>query len=166
VHKAHLEDRKMLEVTLALDIYGKNSLSEALFWHLFYWESAWNKYYPGFKSSTSEAFSGLVIDARGLDLEPAFLPRIVNEDEDSLYRDKYVNYALLVKKGLVLYTDSIDTAMISPRVGVKPILIKAVTKVKSAYGTDVILSEDDEERLKKEDKNEVFLKYLRVIIVL
>jgi hypothetical protein len=156
-----------LEATVSLDIYGKNGIAEALYWNLFYWESAWDKYYPPYKPLSTGSYTGLIIDARGLNLEPAFLPRIVNEDEENLYRDKYVQYDLLISCGLVQYCDNIDEAMADlNRIGTNPLMIKAVTTVKSTYNTDVILSGNDENRIKAADKGNSFLKYLRVIIVL
>lgn len=167
IHERYRKDQKVLEVTLSLDIYGKNSIAEALYWDLFYWENAWDKYYPTYKPLSTEAYTGLIIDARGLNLEPAFLPRVVNENEENLYRDKYVQYDILISQGLVQYCDNIDEAMADlNRIGTNPLMVKAVTTVKSTYNTDVILSGNDEKRIKAADKKGGFLKYLRVIIVL
>jgi len=166
IHRKYWEGKKILEVTITLKMFGKDSLSEALYWSLFYWENPWDKYYPAYKPPTSESYTGLIIDARGLDVEPAFLPRIVNESEESLYRDKYVKYDIVVNEGLVLYLDDIDNAILNQRIGRNPLIVKAITKVKSAYRTDVILGEEDEKKLKEADKQGKFLKYLRAVIVI
>ncbi len=109
--------------------------------------------------------TGLVIDARGLKLIPAVTPQILSEDGQLIYGAKSVNRSYIVNQGLLEYIPDMAAAEVSRRVADNPIMIKALA-VESEAGSDVIVSNQDAERIKRAAKKHDFLYKCRVIIVL
>ena len=68
-------------------------------------------------------YTGLIIDCRGLNLNPVMSPVIKNSDGVKLYGHENLNYDLVIKDGMVNYASNSGQVA---RAGSKPLTIKAV----------------------------------------
>jgi hypothetical protein len=80
--------------------------------------------------------TGLIVDARGLSLTPALLPRLLDPEGKAVYSRATVTEAKATVAG---YFESVAAAKASKRVGPHPLIVKA-TAVK---GADLVLGAKD-----------------------
>ncbi|MFL5320250.1 MAG: LPP20 family lipoprotein [Myxococcaceae bacterium] len=103
--------------------------------------------------------TGLIVDARGLDVTPALSPRILDESGNTLYAADCVKDDAKKSSGVAGYTENLDNAKKDMRVGDKPLVLKA----KAINGSDVVLSAEDVKKLG--EGNNSYLAEGRVVIV-
>jgi hypothetical protein len=112
------------------------------------------------------AYTGLVIDAKGLNLKPALMPRILSEGDREIYGSAMVTRDFAVKYGMCGYSKSVSGAQkLADRVGDNPVVVKAV-KISGPNKADVIISTKDAELIQNAAKSMSFLSECRVIMVL
>jgi hypothetical protein len=92
--------------------------------------------------ATSDVYTGIVIDARGLALQPAVFPRILDEDGQVLYAPESVYAEVAMQQGYVAYISVIDSPQMESRVGKTPLLLRAHRTAGPAR-VDVVLSRTD-----------------------
>ena len=114
--------------------------------------------------NNSSSTSGLIIDASGLNLRPAMLPKILSKNNNVVYSSSGVPRQYLVKYGLVGYAKSIDQALTMNRVGKSPLVIKAV-EATGDNKSDPIIDDEDAKIIMNADEIDHFLSQCRVIIV-
>jgi hypothetical protein len=110
---------------------------------------------------TRDVGSGLVIVAKGLKIQPALAPRILDETGKELYGPDFVQPGALRENGIAGYLNSETAAAHSARVGDHPMTFKAV----KAHGSDVVISAADAAKLTDSQANLGFLSEGKVIIV-
>ena len=108
------------------------------------------------------AFSGLVVDCRGLDLERAMAPNIIDADGKTIYGSKNIMDTAIIQHGLVSYSRS-DNPKDWPYVGNNPLVIKA-TGLADFRQNPVVRKEDGEAVLAAVQKYD-FLKNCSVIFL-
>jgi len=111
-----------------------------------------------------QKYTGLIIDARGLQLNPALSPKLLNENNNEIYGQSFNNRNYAVDIGVVGYINDISIAEQNNRVIDNPIVIKA----KEACGTnntDIIISNSDGLLIHAVASNFNFLERCRVIFV-
>jgi len=108
--------------------------------------------------------TGLVIDARGLGLKPALLPRILSEGGSEVYSTRQVSRQNAVEQGLVGYAKDVFAAQRNIRVTDKPLLVKGI-KAAGKEKTDVIIPDPDAATVVAAASAFNFLEKSRVIIV-
>jgi len=113
---------------------------------------------------SSEVYTGLVIDARGLNARPAMAPKIMDESGQEVYGSAYVSREFAVQQGMSGYAKEIDAARQNPRVTDNPLMVKGL-KTDGPGGADVIISNADAAKLRSASENLSFLKKCRVMIV-
>jgi hypothetical protein len=118
----------------------------------------------GVQEGTESAFSGLIIDCKGLNLKPALSPRVIDEDGKELYGSANVLKDWAVKYGTVGYAKSVQNAAKLERVGQNPTRIKAL-KASGQNVTDVVISNDEAAKIRKAAKLLKFLSECRVVFV-
>lgn len=116
-------------------------------------------------SSASRKYTGLIIDARGLPLEPALAPRIVNETGDEIYGPSFIKRTYAVEIGMVGYLSDLEAARKNERVRDHPLLIKAIRSV-GTLPVDVVISNHDALLVHATAKILNFLERCRVIFVM
>ncbi|MCX6639850.1 MAG: hypothetical protein NTW14_05125 [bacterium] len=112
-----------------------------------------------------EVYTGLIIDATGLDVRPALAPRIVDEDGQEVYGSSFISRDWAIKYGMVGYEKDLKAASANDRVANKPLVAKAV-KAEGPNHTDLVISNQDAQTLHGMKDNLSFLEKCRVIIVL
>lgn len=108
--------------------------------------------------------TGIVIDARGLGLRPALLPKIVDTQGQEIYVGQVVTRTNAVEQGVAGYAKDINAAANNFRVTDNPAVIKGI-KASGSVRTDIVLSQPDAVMLRDLSKKGDFLQYCRVIIV-
>jgi hypothetical protein len=117
------------------------------------------------KPGVAEAYSGLVIDARGLGARPAMSPKVLDENGMEVYGSAFVSREYAIQHGMAGYAKDLDKAVQQPRVADKPFVAKAV----SADGkgkTDLVISNEFANKLRNIGQTQSFLEKCRVMIVL
>lgn len=75
----------------------------------------------------SEIYSGVIIDADGMDLAPTFSPVIYDEGGREIYGARNIDADFAIREGMVRYADDVNTAISLKRAGNNPIIVKAVS---------------------------------------
>jgi len=111
------------------------------------------------------ALSGLIIDARGLNLHPALAPKILDELGNEIYGSGFVSREYAVKIGVVGYEKDLNRARTNKRVAGNPIIVRAV-RAAGTNQTDIIISNADAQKIRTAAAHNNFLAQSRVMIVL
>jgi len=111
------------------------------------------------------AYTGLIVDARGLGARPALAPRILNEKGEEVYGSSYVSREWAIKWGMAGYEKDVDAATANDRVTDQPLIAKGL-RAEGPNRADIVISDQDAEKLHSMKENLSFLEKCRVIIVL
>ncbi len=109
-------------------------------------------------------YTGLIVDARGLGLEPILYPTIVGEQGKEIYSSLFVSREFAVQYGVATYLCNLETALSFRRTGSNPMVFKALRKAENKTGA-VVVSMADAKALEKSTERHNFLKECRVVIV-
>ncbi len=91
------------------------------------------------------ASSGLLVDARGLTVQPVFAPRLLAPDGDTLYDAESLSASRSVGRAPVLWIQDPVASGLSDRVGSKPLIVVAD---RVERGGDLVLSARDAARVR------------------
>jgi hypothetical protein len=111
------------------------------------------------------AYTGLVVDARGIAAHPAMLPHIYDEDGKEVYGAANVDREYAVQQGMSGYTRDLTAAQSNQRVTANSLTAKAL-KTGGSGKTDLIISNTDAAQIRASAENASFMKKCRVMIVL
>ena len=114
---------------------------------------------------SSNIFTGMVVDARGMRAVPVLAPKILDENLEEVFGPAYVSREFAVQHGVARYTTDIWKAKFNPRVSDNPLIVKAL-KTLWPGRCDFIISNADAAKLKSASEHLKFLKECKVIIVL
>ena len=108
-------------------------------------------------------YTGLIVDTKGLHIQPAMAPKLALEDGRVVYGILDVDTDWVQKNGLVAYTKSMEKAkQMGERVGENPLIVKGK---KSKFNVDVIIDKEDAAKIKYYDIKNNFLSKCKVIFV-
>lgn len=108
--------------------------------------------------------SGIIIDARSIDVKPALLPTVYGSDGVGLYGAFAVSRSKALSKGLIgYYTDS-QSSEVFARVGSNPLRVTAV-RSQGKFNTGMILSIGDSSRFKAAMKNGIITTNCAVAVI-
>ena len=105
-------------------------------------------------------YTGVIIDCSGLNLQPVMSPVIKNENHETIYGDKNLDYDKVIEMGMAGYSDG--TANIE-RAGKNPIVVKAVAV--ENFNSNPVLSVADANRVLLENKSSNFLDNMNVVFI-
>ena len=105
-------------------------------------------------------YTGLIIDCRGLSLNPVMSPVIKNVKGVKLYGHENLNYDLVVRDGMVNYAT--DKSM-AGRAGSKPLVLKAIRL--EDHNANPVVSEEDGSRILIENGASGFLNKTAVVFL-
>ena len=112
------------------------------------------------------AYTGVVVDARGIQAQPAISPRIFDENGIEIYGFVNVDREYALKQGVSGYARDLAAAQQNQRVTAKPLIVKAL-KTSGAGKTDFIISNADAQQIRAAETSTEFIKqWCRMIIVL
>jgi hypothetical protein len=116
-------------------------------------------------NSVSEAYTGLLVDARNIELQPALAFKILDENLQEVYGPAFVSREFVVQRGMAAYYNDIGSAQSDPRISEKPLTVKAL-RTDYPSRCDIVISNADASKLKSASQHLLFLKESRVVIVL
>ncbi|MBI5789826.1 MAG: LPP20 family lipoprotein [Candidatus Schekmanbacteria bacterium] len=119
---------------------------------------------PG-KFVPDKVYTGLVINAKGLNLRPAMAPKIMNEQGEEIYGSAFISRDYAVTQGMVGYSRSMLDAVKNERVADTPVVVRAL-KSSGNTNTDLIIGNSDALALIAAARNLNFLQQCKVMIVL
>jgi len=111
-----------------------------------------------------EKYTGLIIDARGLQISTCFAPIIISKSGDEVYGPQYISREYAVQSGTCIYMNSFEDAGTHHRVGNKPFIVKGIG-VKGDRLVNIVISNTESARFKSLIEHLTILKHCRVIIV-
>jgi hypothetical protein len=176
--KVLIEGQEAVQVTVGTAMYGQRGLSRYLLKPAFTAPSSVTEpalprielvspNTPATGTAVAEGnYTGLIIDARGLKVQPAMAPRILKADGTVLYGVGKLDLDQLVEKGMAAYYRNLAAARADPRAGNNPLVLRPIGVYRRAVATtDVVLSDADAARLLAEDARTGFLKAMKVVFV-
>jgi hypothetical protein len=110
-------------------------------------------------------YTGMVVDARGIQARPAMSPRIFDEDGKEVYGSANVDREYAVQQGMSGYARDLTAAQSNQRVTNNPATVKAL-KTSGAGKADLVISNADARQIRASAENASFMKKCRVMIVL
>lgn len=141
------QEIKQIESIKQVTVGGKNSSSQP------------------YKTSDLKNYTGLVVDATGISVNPAMAPRLLNEDGKEVYGAVFASREFAVQKGMSGYSKDFKTAKTSPMVGNNPLSVKGL-RTTGPGNCDIVISNADASILRSSSGHLAFLKKCKVIIVL
>jgi hypothetical protein len=110
-------------------------------------------------------YTGLIIDARGLELESSLYLTIVSEKGNEIYSSLFISREFAVQYGICTYFCDMDGAIGQKRIGSHPLIFKGLRK-SSNGNASIVISMADTKEIERATERHLFLKECRVIIVL
>lgn len=165
------------EVTVKMPLWGAESIVTTLME-----EKPIRSYKLPAESDAGQGHTGLVIDARGLGINPACFPSILDEAGTLLYGPEAVDRAAVEKIGAAEYRALPKDAELSslfgehayiirpvqitdaPREGRRPLKIKGGNHAGSLKA-NILISHEDAEKIRRDAQLETALKRSKVIVV-
>lgn len=117
------------------------------------------------KNRKGKTYTGLVVDCRDLKLRPALVPRILDEDGNTVYGSATVSREYAIARGVAGYVSKMEGTRADPRVGDNPLMVQAVRSSGRAR-VDIVISNSDAEKIIGTASNLNFLRAGRVLFVL
>jgi len=112
----------------------------------------------------AKPYTGLIVDARRLNVEPVLYPTIVSEQGREIYSSVFISREFAVQNGVCAYVSDMDQALASDRAGSNPLLLKALRTTGDKTGA-IVMSMADAKTLDRATERHTFLKKCRVIVV-
>ncbi|MCP4718627.1 MAG: hypothetical protein GY860_04140 [Desulfobacteraceae bacterium] len=109
-------------------------------------------------------YTGLIIDAQGLELEPTLYPTIVSEQGNEIYSSLFISREFAVQYGVCTYVCSMDKAIQEKRIGSHPLIFKGLRKSNNE-NSSIVISMADTKQIERAAERHIFLKECRVIIL-
>lgn len=94
------------------------------------------------------AFTGVIVDARGLEGAPALLPVVTGPDGKAAFGPFGAARSLVLSDGLAVYVQSPQDVAARNRVGSTPLVVRALA-VSGAHRADLVVSEADAELIRQ-----------------
>lgn len=114
--------------------------------------------------AANAAYTGLIIDCRGLGVRPAMAPKVVDEAGNEVYGSKFVSREWAVQYGMVGYDKDLNRARQNDRVANNPLVIKGL-RASGQNKTDVVISSSDAALIHQAAANQNFLDKCKVMFI-
>ena len=113
-----------------------------------------------YASTAQGGYTGLVVDCRGLELQPVMSPVILNSNGTKIYGHKNLDIDRVIREGMADYSE--DTARVG-RAGSNPLVVKALAV--QNFNSNPVLSIPDSNRVLIENYASKFLSDLKVVFL-
>ena len=111
-------------------------------------------------AETIGGYTGIIVDCSGLNLQPVMSPVIKNEEGETIYGNKNLDYDKVIEFGMATYSNGEENL---DRAGDNPIVVKAVEV--SNFNSNPVLKVEDSNRVLIENQSSKFLDNLNVVFV-
>ncbi len=116
----------------------------------------------------SATYTGVVVDASGMGLEPTFSPVIYDTNGRAIYGISNIDPDLAISSGMVGYAKNVENAAVNSRAATNPLVVKAVT-VKggsnSVNPVNVVVTPEDADRILLANESSGMLGKCAVVFV-
>jgi len=119
---------------------------------------------PPAGTTAGGAFTGLIIDAKGLGIRPAMAPKIMDESGQEIYGSKFVSREWAVQIGMVGYDKDVTRARNNDRVTANPLVVKAI-KASGPNKADVVVSAASATAIRNAASTQNFLDKCKVMFI-
>ncbi len=109
-------------------------------------------------------YTGIIIDAQGLKLNPALFPKIINEDGKEVYGLSFIGENYAQENGLVSYVRNTSEAYRNERAGFNPLRIDAL-RAAGRLNSDIVITNNDATRMHQSQRNLNLLEHCQVVVV-
>lgn len=113
-----------------------------------------------YASAAQGDYTGLIVDCRGLELQPVMSPVIKNTNGTKIYGHKNLDIDRVIREGMADY--AIDSNLVG-RAGENPLVVKALSV--ENFNSNPVLSIPDSNRVLIENHATKFLKELKVVFL-
>lgn len=155
------------EVVLMVKLVGNNSVASAIAPSTASQPQALPQPSATYNGTTLPSYTGVVIDARGLRVEPSMQPRIFDQLGRNVYGNQYVDQEEMIAKGLADYgftqEDYEQAKNGQSRAGALPLIIKATST--EFHHKDIIISNEDADKILAANSTAGFLQKCNVVII-
>ena len=117
------------------------------------------------KPTKETSYTGLVIDARNVNLNPQVMFKIIDESGSTIYNSTKAYYQSAIDKGLTGYAPSVQDAVNNSRTGSKPMVVKAVAAT-GENNTVVVVSNEDAQRIKRLISDTKIFRKAKIMVVM
>lgn len=114
---------------------------------------------------STSAVTGVIIDARNLEVRPAMSPKIFSSDGKEVFGPRYIDPYINPDSTIVAYTRDLETARSLARVGENPVVINAIG-ISGTNQSDVVIAKADADFIGNINKLSGFLADGRVVIII
>jgi hypothetical protein len=114
-----------------------------------------------YETGTVPEYTGILIDAKGLESRPALFPRAVTESGDEVFGADFAKAEHLAQSGLVGYFHDRASALTADRIGSNPLIVRALG-VAGTNSCDLVISQADAARIHGSRSNLELLSRCRV----
>ena len=105
-------------------------------------------------------YTGLIVDCRGLELQPVMSPVIRNSNGTKIYGHKNLDIDKVISMGMADYADNSINAS---RAGDKPLVVRAVAL--ENFNSNPVVAISDSNKILIENYASKFLKDLKVVFL-
>ncbi|MBI9089517.1 MAG: hypothetical protein JEZ12_09880 [Desulfobacterium sp.] len=117
------------------------------------------------KPSDQKKYTGLIIDARGLGIQPVIYPVIVSEQGNEIYSARFISREYAVQGGVCQFACTPTLPLVTEKTGPNPLIIRGLRKGGKTNRL-IVISKSDAETIEKTAERHGFMKECRVVIVL
>ncbi len=110
------------------------------------------------------AYTGLIVDAKGMGLRPAMAPKILDESGQEVYGSKYVSRDWAVQIGMVGYDKDAMRARSNDRVTANPLVVKAL-RVAGENKADIVVANATAAMIRDAAASQNFLDKCKVMFI-
>jgi hypothetical protein len=114
-----------------------------------------------YETGDAPQYTGILIDAKGLDSRPALFPQVVTESGDDVFNSDFAEPEQLTQYGLVGYFHDRTQALIADRIGSNPLIVRALGAAGTNY-CDLIVSQADAARIHGSKSSLDLLSHCRI----
>lgn len=114
--------------------------------------------------AAAEAYTGLLVDARGLGLKPALAPKLLDEQGKELYASEVLDRGKAVEAGVAGYAKDMVAGSRQARVTDNPLIVKGV-KASGDKATDITIGGEGVKAIRQSEPISHFLQQGRVVVV-
>lgn len=113
-----------------------------------------------------QIYTGLIVDARELGVDPSKSPKIYDATGDEIYGTLNIDPEYVIKVGIVQYERTVYDAIIHETAGNNPIVVRAIRRGSYPYKSDVVISFADGKWILRANERSYFLQLLKVVFVI
>ena len=116
-------------------------------------------------AAKKEIYSGFIVDARGIGIQPVMAPKILDESRQEIYGPAFVSREIAVQEGICRYETDLASAQGHRKAGGNPLVVKAL-RTMGVQETDVVICNADALKIRSASEHLEALKHCNVIIVM